>query len=138
MYLKKRKLLFIGIPLLLVLLYTFTYIPHKVVKIEPEEVSKIIIFDGSSGYEIKITDKKEINYIVTNLNNVTFKKGKLSAGYMGYRFNTTIYDEQGETLQELIINAEDTIRYRGFFYKTHENKIDYDYIEELFAKQDKQ
>ncbi|MFS0861197.1 hypothetical protein [Fredinandcohnia sp. 179-A 10B2 NHS] len=135
---KKRKLFFIGVPLLLALLYTFTYLPHNVIKIEPEEVSKITIFDGSSGYDIEITDKDEINHIITNLNNVIFKKGKISAGYLGYRFNTTIYDEQGEPLQELIINAEDTIRYKGFFYTTHKNTIDYDYIDELFAKQDKQ
>ncbi|WP_010283000.1 hypothetical protein [Bacillus timonensis] len=130
----KLKTIIIVIPLLLVLLYSFTYVPHKIFDIEVEDVSSIQIVDGSSGYKLEITSKQEINRIITNLNEVTFKKGKLSAGYLGYRFNTKIYDHNGEPLKELIINSNDTIRYNGFFYTSTGKPLEFQFIEELVEK----
>lgn len=130
----KLKTILIIIPLLLVLLYSFTYVPHKLFDIDPSEVSKIHIVDGNSGYRFDITSEEEINRIIMNLNEVTFKKGKSSAGYMGYRFNTTIYDKKGQTLKELIINSSDTIRYKGFFYTSTKTPLEYDFIDTLVAE----
>lgn len=128
---KKKIWIFILIPLMLILLYTVTYIPHKVVNIDPATVSKITVFDGSTGYSIDITDENKINHIINNLNEITFQKGKSSFGYLGYRFNTSIFDEKGKEIKELIINSKDTIRYKGFFYTSEDQPIDFDYIEEL-------
>ncbi|MBE4909228.1 hypothetical protein IMZ08_14270 [Bacillus luteolus] len=131
---RKKSIIIIAIPILLVLIFALTYIPHKVVNIEASNVSKIIVFDGNTGYEMEITEEKKIEHIINNLNEVTFQKGKSSFGYMGYSFNTTIIDKKGKTIKELIINSNNTIRYRGFFYKSVDNPIDYDYIEELVRK----
>jgi hypothetical protein len=128
---KKKIWIFILIPLMLILLYTGTYIPHKVVNIDPATVSKITVFDGSTGYSIDITDKNKINHIINNLNEITFQKGKSSFGYLGYRFNTSIFDDKGKEIKELIINSKDTIRYKGFFYTSEDQQIDFDFIEEL-------
>ncbi|WP_099363227.1 hypothetical protein [Fredinandcohnia onubensis] len=130
----KLKTILIIVPLLIVLLYSFTYVPHKVFDINPDEVSKIHIVDGNSGYRMDITSEQEINRIITNLNEGTFKKGKLSAGYMGYRFDTTIYDTNGESMKELIINSSDTIRYKGFFYTSTDTELEYEFIDELVEK----
>ncbi|MEK5443384.1 hypothetical protein [Fredinandcohnia sp. FSL W7-1320] len=130
----KLKTILILITLLIVLLYCFTYVPHKIFDINPDEVSKIHIVDGNSGYRTDITSEKDINRIITSLNEVTFKKGKLSAGYMGYRFDTTIYDTNGETMKELIINSSDTIRYKGFFYTSTGTQLEYEFIDELVEK----
>ncbi|MFS0823871.1 hypothetical protein [Bacillus sp. 1P02SD] len=132
----KLKTILIVIPLLLVLLYSFTYVPHKLFDINPSDVSKIHIVDGNSGYRFDITSEGEIHRIIKNLNEVTFKKGKLSAGYMGYRFNTTIYDKKGEPIKELIINSSDTIRYKGFFYTTTEIPLEYEFIDEVGDQRD--
>jgi hypothetical protein len=112
-----------------------TYLPKKIVKIDPSDVAKLSIFDGNTGFEMKITDEKAINRIITNLNNVNFKKGKSSSDYVGFNFSTTIIDHDGETIEELTINADDTVIYKGFFYTSvEEPSIDYDYIEKLVRK----
>lgn len=126
-----KKWIAILIPTILLLAFALTYLPHKIINIEPTKVSKITIFDGNTGNETDITDEKKINQIITNLNAVTFQKGKPSFGYMGYSFRTTIFDEDGKELKEFIINSSDTIRYKGFFYTSKRNAIDYGYIEEL-------
>lgn len=131
---KKRKWIIITVPLVLLLMFALTYIPHKVVSIDPSIVSKITVFDGNTGYEIEITDVNDITKIINNLSEVTFQKGKPSFGYMGYSLRTTIFDTKGKTIKELIINSNDTIRYKGFFYTSVENSIDYDYIEQLVRK----
>lgn len=134
---KKRKrviTVIIAIPIVLLLLYPFTFLPHKLINIDPSNVSKIYIFDGNTGYDLEIKDASDINHIINNLNEVTFKKEKLAVGYMGYSFSTTIYDHNGKIIKELIINSDDTIRYKGFFYRTVNHLIDYDYIERLVRK----
>ncbi|MFD1019481.1 hypothetical protein [Thalassobacillus hwangdonensis] len=131
---KKRKLLIIAVPILLVFLYGFTYFPQKLISIDPSEVSKITVFDGNTGEKVEITDEADINHVILNLNEVTFRKGKPSFMYSGYSFDTTILNHEGKSLMELTINTSDTIRYKGFFYTAVENSIDYDYMESLVRK----
>ena len=45
---------------------------------------------------MEITDESNIKHIINNLNEVTFQKGKSSFGYMGFSFNTTIFDKKGK------------------------------------------
>ncbi|MFJ5714281.1 hypothetical protein [Neobacillus sp. NPDC093127] len=131
---RKYKFTILAIPLLLVLAFGCTYIPHKIVSIDPSNVSKITVFDGNTGKDLEITNVTDINRIIGNLNEVTFQKGKPSFMYMGYSFRTTIFDNKGKSIEELIINSNDTIRYKGFFYTSIENSIDYDYIGQLVRK----
>ncbi len=132
---RKHKLIIsIVIIIGIMLIYLLTYIPHKIVNIDCTEVSKIEIFDGEQGKEITITNNNEIEHIISNLNNIKLQKGKCSIGYMGYRFNITIYKKNGKKYKELIINSNDTIRYKGFFYKDNLGNIDYDYLDNLFIK----
>jgi hypothetical protein len=132
---KKFKFILIGIPVLCIIGFACTYIPHKIVNIEPSKVSKIAIFDGNSGELFEITDGTDINHIINNLNDVTFQKGKASFGYLGYRFNTKVFDQEGELIKELIINSDDTIRYKGFFYQSVDSILPYDYIDKLIIGQ---
>lgn len=131
----KKTLIFVGILAALALLYGLTYIPHTIVNIKPNKVSSIKIFDGNTGYETGITDKAAIQYIINNLNEVTFQKDKWALFYMGYSYRTTIYNHQGKPAKKLIINSSDTIRYKGFFYKAKGNQIDYEYIKKAVGKQ---
>ncbi|SCY56600.1 hypothetical protein [Alkaliphilus peptidifermentans] len=130
---KRKKLaLIIGIILLLITGYGLTYIPRSIINIKSTEVTKLTVFNGNSGSQIEITNRTDIDYIINNLNDVQFQKGKVAIGYMGYSFNTTIYDKKGKSIKNLIINSEKTIRYKGFFYEAKTNLIDYHYIENLF------
>ncbi|WP_231495765.1 hypothetical protein [Paucisalibacillus sp. EB02] len=137
-WLIKRKqhlrYLLIGIPILCIIAFACTYIPHNVVNIDHSMISKITIFDGNSGDYFEITDGADIKHIINNLNEATFQKGKPSIGYMGYRFNTKIFDQEGDLIKELIINSDETIRYNWFFYNTVDSTLAYDYIDKLIRE----
>jgi hypothetical protein len=132
--LKKKWRIIAVIPLFLLILFAFTYIPHNFLNLDPSDVSRITVFDGNTGLETEITDRDAIQHIINNLNTVTTQKGKPSFGYMGYSFRTTIFDQKGKELKEFIINSDDTIRYRGFFHRAADHSIDYEYIEKLVRK----
>ncbi|MFO8193050.1 MAG: hypothetical protein R6U08_09900 [Bacillota bacterium] len=104
--------------------------PVNMTHIEPEEVSKIKIFDGNTGKPTIIIEPDDIKHIIENLNKVSLKKEKISMGYMGYSFRVTIYI--GDNIyKEFYINSEDTIRKDPFFYHDISRSIDYDFIKEL-------
>jgi hypothetical protein len=126
-----KYLIFSGTLVIIILLYGFTYIPYKVVKIDSSKISSIVIFDGNTGYETEISDKVTIQYIIENLNGITFQKDKWAAFSMGYGFRTTINNDRGKAIKKLIINSSNTIRYRGFFYKARQGEIDYEYIKKV-------
>lgn len=106
-------------------------VTSSITNIAPSEVSKIEIFDGNTGEITKITDETEIKHIIENLNSVSIKKERISLGYMGYSFRTTIYKSNGVVYKKFIINSSNTIRKDPFFYRDSLNSIDYNYIQEL-------
>ncbi|MFD2043646.1 hypothetical protein ACFSTA_04565 [Ornithinibacillus salinisoli] len=132
---KRKKKIFLIISTVFILLggiYATTYIPKKIISIEPSKVSKIEIFDGNRGEPLTVIDTKQKEHIISNLNNITFKKEKLSIGYLGYKFRVTIYNDKGKVYKELIINNTEKIRYKGFFYTDKSKSIAFDYINNLF------
>lgn len=133
----KRKIMLVILSVVLVLgaYFIFSFIPHKLVNIEPSEVSSVYIFDGATGKEFSITGRNDIEHIIGNLNSITFKKDGWSLGYMGYSFRTTIYKANGKVYKEFIINSADTVRDDPFFYRDSTNSIDYSYIRNLIDKQ---
>jgi hypothetical protein len=112
--------------------------PCTITNISPAEVSKIEIFNGGTGKEYTITDEFDIIHIIQNLNEVSLKREKISLGYMGYSFRTTIYKHNGDVYKKFIINSSNTIRKDPFFYRDSSESIDYDYIQKLINKFDKE
>lgn len=129
---KKIFLLILTSIILLAGLYSITYIPKNIISIQTSKVSKIEIFDGTRGEQVIVTDIEQKEHIVSNLNNITFRKGKLSILYSGYKFRMTIYDDNEKKYKEIIINSSELIRYKGFFYIDKSSSIDFDYINNLF------
>ncbi|MFZ3591077.1 hypothetical protein ACOI1C_17940 [Bacillus sp. DJP31] len=129
---KKIFLLFLIVAILFCGLYATTYFPKRIITIDPSDVSKIEIFDGNRGDLLTVTLPNEVEHIVSNINSITFKKGKFSFGYSGYKFRLTLYDNAGKEHKEIIINSSEKIRYNGFFYTDELSSIDYDYIDGLF------
>ncbi len=109
-----------------------------ITNIAPSEVSKIEIFNGNTGKSITIKDTTDINHIITNLNEISLKKEKISLGYMGYSYRTTIYNSNGNIYKKFIINSSNTIRKDPFFYRDSSESIDYGYIQKLFNEDIKQ
>lgn len=120
-----------------VILYTK---PLDLIQLNPEDVLEISIFDGNTGTSLHLTKNEDITYIINNLNSIKLRRGKISTGYTGYSFKTTIYLNNGEEAggwNNFIINSKDTIRKDPFFYKVVEGSIDYQYINTLIQKQSK-
>lgn len=134
---KKKELLVYTITLILVITVCFelTYIPRKIINIDPSKVSYITIHDGNTGKFIKIIKRDNINHIINNLSKILFKKDKCSLGYVGCSFNTTIYEDNGKVYKEFYINSNDTVRKDPYFYRDDKRSIDYDYIESLIHNQ---
>ncbi|MCT4782256.1 MULTISPECIES: hypothetical protein [Exiguobacterium] len=129
---KRKYMLITG--LVIGLLYATTFIPQRVITTSPSSVARIHVFDGQSGYELNLSDRDDIYAVMNNLNDITFQKGKTSFGYMGYSYRVTLYDQDGDELDEFIINSEDTLRYHGFFYTAKSGKIDYDAFDDWMAQ----
>lgn len=106
----------------------------SITDIAPSEVSKIEIFDGNTGESITIVNSTDIEHIINNLNVILLKKEKVSLGYMGYSFRTTVYKSNGDVYKKFSINSSDTIRKDPFFYFDSTGSIDYRYIQKLFDK----
>lgn len=128
---KKFKFLILVFPSILFIAFGITFIPQHIVNIDPSNVSKITIFNSNTGNETEIKSRNDIDYIINNLNEVTFRKGMPSFGYMGYSFKTTIYDQNERPMRKLKIQCEDMIVYNWHFYKSVDQEIDYEYLENL-------
>lgn len=92
----------------------------------------IVLLYGLTGEEIQITYSEDIDHLIENLNQIKFKKDSFVMSEKGYVFRTTIYNNKGKAIKELIINSKDEIRYKGFLYTTENKVIDFDYIVNLF------
>jgi hypothetical protein len=133
----KNKKLLIGICVIFVIIIgslIWWNAPCSITNIAPSEVSKIEIFDGNTGKSITITNTTDIEHIINNINMISLKKEKISLGYMGYSYRTTVYKVNGNVYKKFIINSSDTIRRDPFFYRDSTVSIDYKYIQKLFNK----
>lgn len=135
---KKRILIIVSAICVLVLGIIVWYnSPIDFVDLNPEDVLEIVIFDGNTGNALHIKEEEEIECLIENLNSVRLRRDKISVGYSGYRFKTTIYLTDGEEANgwnNFIINSNDTVRKDPFFYRVIEGNIDYQYIQSLFDK----
>ena len=99
-----------------------------------EEIDKITIFNGNTGKLTTIIDKKEINSIAKEFNDVAFLKKGFALGRIGYSLNINYYDKSGKNTKKIIVNSEDTIRYRGFFYEPQNSNINFEYLNNLSSE----
>lgn len=109
-------------------------IPIDLMNLEHDEVMEIVVFNGNTGNATHIKDKKQIEHIINNLNDIELKRSKPSVGYLGYSFKMTVYLSDGNEAGDwnnFIINSDDTIRKDPFLYKVVSEKIDYDYIADI-------
>lgn len=129
---KKRAAIFASIAaILLVIIAIWFNATIDLMNLNTNEVAEIVVFNGNTGKETRITDESQIENIINNLNDIKMKRWQPSVGYMGYSFKVTIYLSDGKKADgwnDFIINSGDTIRKDPFFYTVVESGIDYDYI----------
>lgn len=131
---KKRLILYVISAFLLILAITaciWYFSPKTFLKnVDASDVSKISVFNGSSGKSFTIENADEIKYIVENIQGIKMKRGKISSNYDGFCFSLAFKDENGEMIDSFIINSADTIRDDPYFY-TCDGKLCFDYLKSL-------
>lgn len=92
-----------------------------------DRVEKITIFSGSTGEEVEVTDREEIDKIVGYVNAMSLERDKVSLGYMGYGYHLTFYGRWGK-LKDFILNGEEYVRKDPYFYNIVGGSELYDYV----------
>ncbi len=100
-----------------------------------KDIVRIEAFDGATGKSFTITDTKDIEYVVANIQGKSMKKEKSSLGYMGTRFRLQFVDGNGKKIDEFIINSCGTIRKDPFFYCDKSESLCIDYLNMLEKQQ---
>ena len=132
---KKRAVMFASIAVIAVAIFAIWFnATIDLMNLNTNEVAEIVVFNGNTGKETRITDESQIENIINNLNDIKMKWWQPSVGYMGYSFNITIYLSDGKKAggwNGFMINSGDTIRKDPFFYTVVEGSLDYDYIDSI-------
>ena len=132
----KRKTILVSsvAAILLAGLFVWYTLPVDLMDLDHKEVLEIVVFNGSSGNEPKITDKEKIKHISHDLSDVEIKSTRHSMGYNENGYKLSVYLSDGNEAGDwnnFIINSEDTIRKDPFFYSVIKGYIDYNYIENI-------
>lgn len=138
---KKKTIVCITVLLFAVCGLVWRFLPvHFPNEIEPENVVKIIVFNGNNGDEFKITDPDEITRIVNGITQIAFKKeGFISE--VQHWYYLTLINENGEETESLgvqnsrILVKDITQKCMGIYRCDGELSEVGDYLESLEAAQ---
>ena len=130
---RKRRFIFLAAVSVLLLAALFWWAtPVTFLEgIPADTVTSIEVFDGGTGIGFTVVAPEDIQYIVSNLQQASMQREKLSLGYMGTRFRLTFYDDSGVPLETLIVNSANTIRKDPFFYRDPDASLCLDYLVSL-------
>lgn len=136
MHMKKKTLILVIIVFALFLGTVGYYFTPKTFgkNVNLSEVDHINVFDGNTGIGFTITDSKDIEYIVTNIQSFSMKRDGISLGRMGYSFKISYVDSNDkDIIPVFILNSDDTIRKDPFFYRC-DGGLCFDYLKACEAR----
>lgn len=64
-----------------------------------QDVTKIVIVDGSTGYEKTVTDSKVIDIFINEIKEVKFIPQENQEKREGWRYSINLFDKEGESFQ---------------------------------------
>lgn len=102
--------------------------------VRKNEVASITVFSGSTGKQMILEDREEINIIVSNIQSARMKRSGLAWNYVGFSFSLTFKDKDGNVIDGITINSKNTVRDNDFFYKCESGELCFSYLLELEDK----
>ena len=127
-----KKKLAISVVVIVIMGYIWWPSPvHFLNNVNADDVLSVEVFSGNSGDGFTVEKKNDISYIVSNIQNITMKREKVSFGYMGYGYSLKLYNGNGKKIDEFIVNSNNLIRKDPFFYKDTTRNLCYDYLKGL-------
>ena len=131
MRIKRTFILFASVLVIIVLFASWWNIPVRFLNhVSAGEVARIEVI-GAKWEEFVITEPKDIEYIVGNIQSVSLKKEKISLTYAGAGILLSFFDRNGNKIEEFKINYYNTIRKDPFFYHSTTDDLCMDYLIEL-------
>lgn len=102
-------------------------------KFEIGDAAKIIVYSGTTGEQVEITDTESIQYITDNINGLTYSKGE-KVNSDGWSYALIWYDKDGNEQKKLTVLNEYTVIFDGRYYEGMEAdyEIDLTYLAKLF------
>ena len=108
---------------------------HFLKNIDPAKVEKIVVFNGTNGHEITISDPAEIEEFIASVSAVKMQKLRVSLGYMGYSFRirVVIRSELLPRSYSFTINSASLIRKDPFFWYGLGEDLPFEWLKEKDA-----
>lgn len=125
-----RWLMLLLIPLFALLALLFLTDPGLSLRPEAEKVERIELFDGNTGRALSVTDRGQIERIVSMTRALELRRRGVSLGYTGYSYRVTFEPSGGS----FILNSDDTVRKDPFFYEIKDGTALYAYIGGLYGE----
>ena len=102
-------------------------------KYEIGDAAKIIVYSGTTGEQVEITDTESIQYITDNINGLIYSKGE-KVNSDGWSYALIWYDKDGNEQKKLTVLNEYTVIFDGRYYEGMEAdyEIDLTYLAKLF------
>lgn len=118
---KSKKLILIGIVLVLVLggIFSYKYLlsrgtPLEIVAVKESEIDSIKLQNGGNGHEVQIRDKQTLNNIIENLKSSKYKYTD-SISRSGFILSIKLFYEEHEKA-ELIFSGNESFTTEGKRY----------------------
>jgi hypothetical protein len=136
---RRALLLVVGGVLLAALLAGFIWwhLPVTFLKdVDPAQVARIEVFDGTAGERFVIEDPADIEYIVRKIADVKMRKREYSR-VDGFTYSLSFTAADGRILERFILNSTDSIRDGNIAYEialeTEEDPLCFLYIKAIEA-----
>lgn len=124
-----KILKWVWFPIVVLIAVAWIYVPVTFLKdTAPEDIARIVLFDGNTGDELEVTAQKDITHIVENVQSVPVRREGIAFLNLGYRFIMTFEGADGTEIAKFTINDENTIRGKFFYYINEDGGLCFDYL----------
>lgn len=110
-------------------------VPKRFLKnVKPENVEKIVVFNGNNGHEFTISEAAEIEEFISSVSRVKMQKLKVSLGFgYAFRIRVVIRSELLPRSYSFMINSDSLIRKDPFFWYDISESLPFKWLQEKDA-----
>ena len=107
--------------------------PGMSLSCDAKRMETITLRSGSTGEMILVTDRDEIEKIIGYVNDMSFQRGKISLGYIGWGYLIQI-SGKGMLEKKFYLNSPDYVRKDPYFYQVEGGEELYRYLRGAFLR----
>lgn len=130
---KKIVLICMGAVLLIgfVIGFVWWHLPTVFLEdVDPADVVRIEVFNGTSGVRFSIENSADISHIVTNIQRMQMYREEWEIAD-GFVYSLSFYAANGSRIAQFELNDDDSIRNGNMEYECEQDTLCFGYIREL-------